>query len=111
MSLEDVAKMVAPKQSDVILKILNCFKGNKTQSFENILIELSNFEYKFRGEEKVGVKTSTLKYYLTQLKKWRLIQGYHDPDKGYLYIIDLQGFKGKADGLLFEAIKNLIKTK
>lgn len=111
MSLEDVAKMVAPKQSYVVLKILNCFKGDKRCSFDNIQIELSNLEYNYKSETHVGVKTSSLKYYLIQLKKWRIIQGYHDPDKGYRYSIDLQGFKGKADGILFESIKNLIKVK
>ena len=93
MALEDVAKLVAPKRPGQALKLLNCFYGGKGKTFDELLKE-------------TGFGEKLLRYYITRLRYFRLIDYSRSTKK---YVLDYGAFHARIDTLLCDPIKGLLK--
>jgi len=93
LTLEDVAKLVAPKRPQQALRLLNCFYGDKRMTFEELLSE-------------TGFEEKLLRYYITKLRYFRLIDYSRSTGK---YSLDHGAFHARIDTLLCDPIKNLLK--
>jgi hypothetical protein len=92
-ALEDVARLVAPRRVDVVLRILRCFQGKESLTREEIICE-------------TGLGEKTFEYYLTKLRYFRLVQGFRSRN-GYHYYISVDGFHSRIDTLFVDPVRNL----
>ena len=93
MTLEDVAKLIAPKRPQQALKLLNCFYGDKDKTFKELLNE-------------TGFAEKLLRYYITKLRYFRLIDYSRSTGK---YSLDHGAFHARIDTMLCDPIKDLLK--
>lgn len=92
-ALEDVAQLVAPRRPDVALRIVRCFQGRESLTREDIIRE-------------TGLGKKTFEYYLTKLRRFRLVQGFKARD-GYRYYISVDGFHSRIDTLFVDPVRTL----
>lgn len=100
IALEDLARLIAPKRPRQALAILRCFyPKNEGRTFEELMRE-------------TGIKEKALRYYITRLKRWRLIYTMrgrnHSPAA---YCLDSRGFHARIDTMLVDPVTNLSGLK
>jgi DNA-binding IclR family transcriptional regulator len=61
MALEDLARFLAPNAPSQMLRILECFRGGGTRTFEEL-------------QRETGMSASLLKYYLAAMRRWYLLE-------------------------------------
>lgn len=98
MALEDLARLIAPKRPKNALKILRCFygvEGGRGRTMRELMQE-------------TGMKEKTIRYYITCLKRWRILLTQRNYMKPATYHLDHRGFHARIDSLLCDPLKNLI---
>lgn len=91
--MEDVAKLISPRRPEQALRLLRCFQGGESKSFEELLRE-------------TGLGEKLLRYYITKLRHLRLIDYSRNTRK---YSLDYGAFHARIDTLLCDPIKSLLK--
>jgi hypothetical protein len=92
MALDDVAHLISPHRPAIARRILMCFYKNNGRSLADLLKE-------------TGLKEKTLRYYLTRMRFYRLIE--YDRDQR-LYYLTLTAFHARIDTLLIDPISALV---
>ena len=96
MALEDVAKLIAPRNPDPALRFLRCFYGNRDGLTKEEII---------RG---AGVSPKMFEYFLTRMRRWRMIRG-KKVGAQWRYFLTPEAFHARIDTLFVDAVQNLLK--
>ena len=96
MALEDVAKLIAPRNPDSALRFLRCFYGSKEGLTKEEIIR------------QTGMSPKMFEYFLTRMRRWRMIKGGRVKDQ-WRYFLTPEAFHARIDTLLVDAVHNLIK--
>ncbi len=96
MALEDVAKLIAPRNPDPALRFLRCFyRSNEGLTKEEIV-------------RQTGISPKMFEYFLTRMRRWRMIKGTKVKNQ-WRYFLTPEAFHARIDTLLVDAVQNLIK--
>ena len=95
MALEDVVRLISTKRPQQVMKLLNCFYGGASSTLEDLM-------------RATGFNEKQLRYYITKMKKLRLIEF---DGRTRTYSLDYRGFHVRIDTIFVDAIENLIKKK
>ena len=97
MAIEDLAKLVAHKRPDVMLRILRCFYMQDGGLTKDDLMR------------QTGLNRKILEYYMTRLRYWRILHTRRRRDLPALYFLEPHAFHARIDTLLCDPLTCLIK--
>jgi DNA-binding transcriptional ArsR family regulator len=93
MALEDLARFLAPNAPQQMLRILQCFRGGETRSFEEL-------------QRETGMSASLLKYYLAAMRRWYLLESRRVGEETR-YSLNPGAFKARIITLLVDPLDYL----
>lgn len=97
MALEDTAKLLAHKAPDQVLRILRCFQGGASRTFEEL-------------QRETGLNPKTLEYYLTILRKWYLLHSQKVMGE-IRYFLSPEAFHARVDSLIVDPVRHLVEKR
>lgn len=99
MALEDLACLVASKRPQNVLRILRCFyMENGGHTFTELM-------------KRTGLREKALRYYITRLRRWRIISTQRRYLRPALYHLEPKAFHARIDTLLCDPLKHLVIFK
>jgi len=97
MALEDTAKLLAHKAPDQVLRILRCFQGGASRTFEEL-------------QQETGLNKKTLEYYLTILRRWYLLHSQKVMGE-IRYFLSPEAFHARVDSLIVDPVRHLVEKQ
>lgn len=94
MALDDLCKFLAPRRPEIVRQILSAFYLEDEGVTKAELMR------------QVGLKQRTLEYYITKLKRWRIIRTERRWDAPALYHLEPRSFHVRLDTLLCDPLRN-----
>lgn len=95
MALEDLARFIAPKRPNRMLTILRCFYGGDGATKASIM-------------HQTGIKQRALEYYITRLKKWKVLWvRRRRRGMAAVYSVEPSAFRVRLDSVLVDPLITL----
>jgi len=94
MALEDVARFLSSHRPRQMLSLLNCFYGGRMPTKAELM-------------KQTGLKGRALSYYITRLKRWKILYTHRRRNMQATYSIEPSMFHARIDTLLCDPLKNL----
>lgn len=95
MSLEDLARFLAPKRPERAMSILRCFYNNDEGCTLADMMRAT------------GLREKALRYHITKFKRWRLLWTERRYCQPALYHLELRAFHVRIDTMLVDPLHYL----